>query len=263
MPILLVIMILNILIYINSEYVFKMMVYNISPNIYNASLLNLGYSPLNYKSDEYLKYSHELYNSIINLSKSYIGDLSKLHIVEIPCVNANSGYHLIKNFNIKKMTCITTNKLIIDKNSVSKNSKFKYIYGTYDKLEKYNIKEIDVILSVELQKNKYNLYKMIKIVRTILKPNKFWIICDVFKKNELNNIYNNLKQNFFIIKDVIDITHNIIDSISYDSTRKESFITNIPIIKECMNNLLVTKNSKLYNELKNGTLTYSIIILSR
>lgn len=261
--ILLVIVILNILIYINSEYIFKMMVYNISPNIYNASLINLGYSPLNYKSDDYLKYSHELYTTIMNISKPYLGDLTKLHIVEIPCVNANSGYHIIKNFNVNKMTCLSTNRLIIDKNNSSKNTKYKYIYGTANKLSKYNIKDIDVILSVELQKNKQNLSNMIKIVRNVLKPNKFWIICDIFEVNKLNKLYLNLKQNFFIIKNIIDITYNVIDSITYDSSRKETFITYIPIIKEYMTDLLVTKNSKLYKELKSGKKKYIILILSK
>lgn len=261
-PILLVIIILNILIYINSEYIFKILVYNLSPNMYNASLINLGYSPLNYKSKDFLKYSHELYSKIINVSKPYLGDLTKLHIVEIPCVNANSGHYLINNFNIKKITCITNNKLIHNINNTLDKKKFKYIYGDYKNLAKYNIKNIDVILSIELQKNNYNFFNMINVVKNILNPNKHWIICDIFNKKKFSMIFKKL-QNNFTIKYKLDITHNIIDSITFDSGRKESFITSVPIIKEYMTNFLVTKNSKLYYDLKNGKLIYMIFILSK
>lgn len=262
-----IIIVLNLLIYINSEYIFNMLLYYLSRDVYNGSLLNVGYAPLSFGNTCDLKYSNELYTKILNLFKKHVDDLSKLTIVEVPCVNVNSGTHILSKFNPQKVICITPHaefKETVDsfKNS---NKQLEYILGTPNELNNLEItkKNIDIVLSIESSRLKYNYNELSTYLSTFIQSGKYWIIADIFESNKIKQVQTSIKKNKFSILETVNITKNILNSLECDSDRKETFINNFPIIKEYMQNIYITKKSKLYNELQNNTKQYLVIISKR
>ena len=262
-----ILFVINLLIYINSEYIFNMLMYYGNNNNYYGSLINLGSSPLSLGNTCKLKYSNELYTQILNLSKQYIGDINKLNIVEIPCVNVNSAKHIINKFNPPKVTCITEYKLFVNlMNEINNDNQIEYKLGNIKNLSTLKIdnKSVDVVLSIEANRNKYNYNIIAANLKNFLVPQKFWIIADVFELKTFKNFKNLLKKNKFTIRYIYNITSNIISSIECDNNRKkEQFISNLPLLKKYTIEKFITTNSTIYTDLINGTKQYLVIISIR
>ena len=262
-----ILFVINLLIYINSEYIFNMLMYYGKNDKYLGSLINLGSSPLSLGNNCKLKYSNELYTQILTLSKQYVGDISKLSIVEIPCVNVNSAKHISNKFNPKKVTCITEYKLFVNLiNEISNDNQIEYKLGNAKNLTKLKIdnKSVDLVLSVEVNRNKYDYNIIASNLKNFLTPTKFWIIADIFELKTFKDFKNLLKKNKFTIRYIYNITSNIISSIECDNNRKkEQFISNLPLLKKYTIEKFITTDSTIYNDLINGTKQYLVIITIR
>lgn len=262
-----IIFILNLLIYINSEYIFNMLLYNLSTDRYNLSLLNVGYAPLDLGNNCSLQYSKQLYSKILSLFKTNVTNPSKFNIVETPCLNVNSGSHMINKFNVNKVICVTPIKTIKDfgVNNNSNDDKLEYILSEPTNINNLQIKNktVDMVLTIESSKLNYNFNKITSQMSKFVAPKKYWVIADMFDTQNVSNIKKTISSNKFNILEVVNITHNIIDSLKCDSKRKEEFVINLPFVKEHMNNLYITKESKTFKELENNTKQYLIIICQR
>ena len=265
-----IIIVLNLLIYVNSEYIFNMLLYNFSTHRYNGSLLNVGYAPLSLGNSCQLKYSNQLYTKILTIFKKHVGDISKLTIVELPCVNINSGNHILRNYNIQKIICITPlNKIKQYATKLNlENDQLEYILSDPNNINninklKNNTKTVDLVLSIQASKLKYKYNEIAKQLKQFISPGKYWIIADIFDTNIIPNIKQTITQNNFKILETMNITYNILNSLEYDSDRKEQFIINLPIIKEHMSNMYITKDSNIYKDLQNNKKQYLVIISQR
>jgi hypothetical protein len=250
----------------NSEYIFKSVLYLVAKDRYYNSLLNMGYSPLTFGNTETFKYSNELYTIIINSLISKIGDISNSTIVEMPCMNVNSGIHILSQVTIKKLICVTPHNDFIKllEPYIKNNKKLEYRLGNYSNFNRLNIdkKEIDVIISIEPSRHNYCLTKLSNHLKNIIQPNKYWVIADIIDNSQMNNINQHFIKNKFKILKTVDISSNIINSINVQNTKKEQSLPTSHIVKEMMTNLVVTKNSKIYKKLVNKQSKYLIIILS-
>lgn len=262
-----ILLILNLLIYINSEYLFKMTVYLFSRDRYYQSLLNLGYSPLTFGNTQSFKYSNELYTIIINSINQYTNNITKLNIVEVPCMNANSGSHILTNFNPHKLICITPHQKFIDvlEPFTESYQQINYKLGNIQNLSKLklNKKEIDLVISIEPTRHGYKLNELSSQITKLILPKKHWIIADIIKTTSMKQLLSFLKKDKFKILKTIDVSQNIINSIDNQHINKNNSITTFPVIKEFMNNLLITKNSNIYKNLLNKSIRYLIIIATK
>jgi len=261
-----IIFILNLLIYINSEYIFNMLLYNLSTDKYNLSLINVGYAPLDLGNNCNLQYSKQLYSKILSIFKTRVTDPSKFTVVESPCLNVNSGQHMINKFNLNKVICITPIKTIKDYgNNNNTSNKLEYLLSEPTNINnlKLKSKSVDMVLSIESSKLNYNYNDIATQLSKFVSPKKYWVISDIFETANVTNIKQIITKNNFKIIQTDNITHNIIDSLKCDSKRKEDFVIDLPYIKEHMNNMYITKESKIFNELQNKTKQYLIIICQR
>ena len=262
-----IIIVLNLLIYINSEYIFNMLLYNFSTNKYNGSLLNVGYAPLDLGNNCQLQYSNQLYDKILTIFNKQVTDLSKLTMVESPCLNINSGNYIKRNYNLQKIICVTpinTIKQYATKLNMETDN-LQYILSEPTNINnlKINSKAVDVVISIESSKLKYKYEDLTPQLTKFITPGKYWIISDIFDTSNITNIKQIITKNSFKILQTIDITSNILDSLQCDSTRKEQHLINLPLIKEHMNNMYITKDSQIFKDLQNNIKQYLIIISQR
>ena len=151
-------------------------------------------------------------------------------------------------------------------NEISNDNQIEYKLGNVKNLTKLKIdnKSVDLVLSVEVNRNKYDYNIIASNLKNFLTPTKFWIIADIFELKTFKDFKNLLKKNKFTVRYIYNITSNIISSIECDNNRKkEQFISNLPLLKNYTIEKFITTDSTIYNDLINGTKQYLVIITIR
>lgn len=259
-----IIFIIILSIYLKFDSIFQMILYLIDNNFYMYSMLNLGYAPLSAGNDCPAKHSNELYTRILSNIEKHINLNGKV-LVETPCISRNSIYILSQSKTFNKYICISPYKSNVDfVNQYELSKNLSYIYGQTNQLATLKLpKKIDCCLTVEAVRIGYSFKKLSKQISSILNKGSFWVIADLLKADEVKTIQNNIKSNKFKIKDVNNISNNVIESLNCDSSEKQKYLSTLPIIKEQLSNLFYLKNSTNYNKLITQEYEYLIMIFEK
>ena len=262
-----ILIVLNLLIYINSEYVFNMLLYYISNDRYYNTKLNLGSSPTSFGNTSELKYSNELYTKVLTIAQKHIDNMSNISILEAPCLNINGANHIAMKFNAKQIICLTPDKTLkktIDP-YIQNNNQIEFVLDNPNNINKTNInnKNIDLILTIEASRHNYKYNSLLLNFGNFLLPKRFWVIADLFNVSQFREFRLIAKKYKLLIKEVVDISNNVLESINSDSKRKESFIDTFFLGKKQLIESFITTNSNVYNNLLNGKIQYLVIIITK
>jgi SAM-dependent methyltransferase len=190
--------------------------------------MNYGYAPLNPdepltkldSEDEPYRFNIQLYHHVVGQI-----DLTGLNVLEIGSGRGGGSYYIMKYLNPKKVLGVDLCKSAVDlSNGTCCLEGLSFQEGDAEALP-FDDSSFDVVINVESSHCYPNLGKFYQEVHRVLLPDGYFLYADFGDETRMRELRQRLKQSKMILLESTDITRNVIEAMTLDNERRETFLS--------------------------------------
>ncbi|KON26698.1 hypothetical protein AC481_06690 [miscellaneous Crenarchaeota group archaeon SMTZ-80] len=232
-----------------------------------VNFMNYGYNSLNgetplslKKDDEKNRYCIQLYDRVVRNN-----DLKNKDILEVGSGRGGGASYLARYYSPKSYTGLDISSSIIDfcNNYYSVPGLF-FVKGAAENLPFRN-NSFDIVINIESARCYGDIKVFFHEVYRVLRPGGYFLLADMIKKDEVEDMHYNLRKGGFGIIENNNITRNVINALGKDTARREELIKlKIPgILRSSFIQFAATSGTERYLSFTNGKFEYWTFILKR
>ena len=233
----------------------------------SVNFMNYGYSSLNgerplslAKQDEINRYCIQLYDRVVRNN-----DLKNKDILEVGSGRGGGASYISRYYSPKSYTGLDISVSIIDFcNNYYDIGGLYFVKGAAEN-QPFRNNSFDVVVNIESARCYGNLRVFFDEVYRVLRPDGCFLLADMIKKDEVEDMRIKLKEGRFHISEQYDITKNVINALGKDTSRRENLIKSlIPgLLRSSFTQFAATKGTERYLSLTNGKYEYWTFVLLR
>jgi len=206
------------------------------------------------KEDEKDRYSIQLYHHVASQI-----DLKGLKVLEVGSGRGGGSAYISKYLNVSAMVGVDISPTAVDLcNKIYNINNLTFKLGDSESLP-FDDNTFDAIINVESSHCYASMSNFLKEAKRVLKPEGYFLFCDLRRKEYLEEMLAAINTNGFRIIEKKDITPNIIEaSIKMTDARKET-IKNLKVeswSKKILEYFAATDGSKVHQSFKAGDMKY-------
>jgi len=206
------------------------------------------------KEDEKDRYSIQLYHHVASQI-----DLKGLKVLEVGSGRGGGSSYISKYLCAAEMVGVDISPTAVDLcNKIYNINNLTFKLGDSENLP-FDDNTFDAIINVESSHCYASMSNFLKEAKRVLKPEGYFLFCDLRRKEYLEEMLGAINTNGFRIIEKKDITPNIIEaSIKMTDARKET-IKNLKVeswFKKILESFAATDGSKVHQSFKDGYMKY-------
>jgi ubiquinone/menaquinone biosynthesis C-methylase UbiE len=194
-----------------------------------VNFMNYGYNSLNgeektflYREDEMNRYCIQLYDRVVRNN-----DLKDKDILEVGSGRGGGAFYVARYYSPKSYIGMDISGGLIDFcNSYYETPGLKFTRGEAES-QPFGDEAFDIVINIESARCYGKLNVFFREVSRVLKPGGHFLLADMVKKEEVNDLDDRLQQEGFRIETKANITGNVINALSKDSHRRINLITTL------------------------------------
>jgi len=232
-----------------------------------AIFMNYGYQSLNGdipvkldEEDEINRYCIQLYDHVVNKV-----DLKGKNVLEVGSGRGGGASFIKRYYMPETYTAMDISSAAIDFcSNYHKVPGLSFVKG-YAEEQPFEDQSFDAVVNVESARCYGDISKFFSEVYRVLKPDGYFLLADMIKKDELDPFINDLKKNGFKILHQTKITPSVVKALDNDSARREESIKS-QIPKFLVRGFLQfagTKGTERYNSFATERIEYWSFVLSK
>lgn len=232
-----------------------------------VNFMNYGYHSLNgekplllKQGDERNRYCIQLYDQIVK--KTYIKNKD---VLEVGSGRGGGASYISRYYLPKTYTGLDISGSIIEFcNRYYNIPGLSFVKGTAEN-QPFKSSSFDIVVNIESARCYSDLNAFFLEVHRVLRPDGYFLLADIIKKEEVEDMHIKLKEIGFDIIEINNITKNVINALDKDSSRREELIeSKIPgFLKSSFTQFAATKGTDRYLSIENGKFEYWNYILKR
>ena len=204
--------------------------------------------------DEKDRYSIQLYHYVASQI-----DLKGLKVLEVGSGRGGGSAYISKYLNVSEMIGVDISPTAVELcNKIYNINNLTFKLGDSENLP-FDDNTFDAIVNVESSHCYASMSNFLKEAKRVLKPEGYFLFCDLRRKEYLEEMLGAINTNGFRIIEKKDITPNIIEaSIKMTDARKET-IKNLKVeswFKKILESFSATDGSKVHQSFKDGYMKY-------
>ena len=204
--------------------------------------------------DEKDRYSIQLYHYVASQI-----DLKGLKVLEVGSGRGGGSAYISKYLNVSEMIGVDISPTAVELcNKIYNINNLTFKLGDSENLP-FDDNTFDAIVNVESSHCYASMSNFLKEAKRVLKPEGYFLFCDLRRKECLEEMLGAINTNGFRIIEKKDITPNIIEaSIKMTDARKE-VIKNLKVeswFKKILESFSATDGSKVHQSFKDGYMKY-------
>ena len=204
--------------------------------------------------DEKDRYSIQLYHYVASQI-----DLKGLKVLEVGSGRGGGSAYISKYLNVSEMIGVDISPTAVELcNKIYNINNLTFKLGDSENLP-FDDNTFDAIVNVESSHCYASMSNFLKEAKRVLKPEGYFLFCDLRRKEYLEEMLGAINTNGFRIIEKKDITPNIIEaSIKMTDARKE-VIKNLKVeswFKKILESFSATDGSKVHQSFKDGYMKY-------
>ena len=204
--------------------------------------------------DEKDRYSIQLYHYVASQI-----DLKGLKVLEVGSGRGGGSAYISKYLNVSEMIGVDISPTAVELcNKIYNINNLTFKLGDSENLP-FDDNTFDAIVNVESSHCYASMSNFLKEAKRVLKPEGYFLFCDLRRKEYLEEMFGAINTNGFRIIEKKDITPNIIEaSIKMTDARKE-VIKNLKVeswFKKILESFSATDGSKVHQSFKDGYMKY-------
>ena len=212
-------------------------------------------------TDEINRYCIQLYHHVVQSL-----DITGLDVLEVGSGRGGGAAYIARYFNPRKYTGLDISGEVVSfcNKNFSDIDNLHFHKGVAENLP-FEDESYDVLVNVESARCYTSIPRFFKEAHRVLRQGGHFLFADMIKKDEIDEIVTNLKEQNFEIISSRDITANVIKSLDIDHQRRLKLITErLPsFMHKSFAEFAGTKGSGRYNSFANGKIQYWSFVLKK
>jgi len=203
--------------------------------------------------DEKDRYSIHLYHHVASQI-----NLTGLKVLEVGSGRGGGCSYVTRYLKPSEMYGIDISPSAVDIcNKIYNIENLNFMLGDSEKLP-FEDNTFDAVINVESSHCYASMYKFMKEVSRVLKPNAYFLFCDLRRDIYIDEMKNQINSNGLSLISTTDISSNILDATAKMSKDRKVLINKLQVgwFKNILESFAAVKGSKVHNSFKDGYLQY-------
>jgi len=211
------------------------------------------------KIDEKNRYCIQLYHHVASAI-----NLKDKDLLEVGCGRGGGSYYIVRYFKPSSMTGVDFSGKSIEfcKKFYSVKGLSFYV-GDAESLP-FEDNKFDAVINIESSHCYGNMNQFLREVFRVIRPDGHFLFADFRKKDEINNLRNQLARSGFELIKEERITQNVLRSLELDNNRKLKLIQKVPkILHKSFSDFAGLKGTETYESFRRGDREYFNFVLKK